>query len=406
MSRHNKKSGTGARASSGQYVRIVLAIAAVITAIGTIIVGLSDAWSRIYIARLPIRATEVAAVHTMSATATQTTSPSTTQTESVLDPAMPAASPTSTMVFPRPQPSPLVTPSPVPTASSTPLVPSPTLEAASTACSSGQIVFASDRDGDFEIYSMNPDGSHQRQLTQNNDRDLLPRLSPDGTRIGFVSNRDGQGDLHDIYVVDVDGRNLQQLTNEGAEDLAWSPDGKYIAFTSNRAGNFEIYVMNADGTNPRRLTFNRVWDNRPAWSPDSTKLAYSSRRSGSDDRGPWDIRVIDLDGRNDVEVITNRSRNIRPAWSPDGKQIAYATDLHGGWELYLKDVDGKQPAARLTNDGADDVEVVWSLDGRCFAFVTERSGDREIWTMDTKGGHLKNLTKHSESIDMYPFWSP
>ena len=109
------------------------------------------------------------------------------------------------------------------------------------------IAFNSDRDGDWEIFVMNADGTDVRQLT-NNDDDGSPAWSPDGERIAFISTRDGD---YEIFVMNADGTEVRQLTDndDGDYQPSWSPDGERIAFASNRNGDWEIFVMNADGTN-------------------------------------------------------------------------------------------------------------------------------------------------------------
>jgi dipeptidyl aminopeptidase/acylaminoacyl peptidase len=101
-------------------------------------------------------------------------------------------------------------------------------------------------------------------------------------QIAFASDRDGN---REIYVMSADGTGLERVTNDPAEDgqPAWSPDGTEIAFSSNRDGNFEIYVMSADGTGERRLTNGSESDQSPAWSPDGTEIAYFSNRVGGFD---------------------------------------------------------------------------------------------------------------------------
>src|SRR5216117_1854859 len=111
---------------------------------------------------------------------------------------------------------------------------------------------------------MNADGSDPRNLTNNPGGDDTPAWSPDGTRIAFTSARDGNWE---IYVMNADGSNATRLTDNGAQMPAWSPDGTRIAFTSARDGNWEIYVMNADGSDPRNLTNNPAADGGAAWRP-------------------------------------------------------------------------------------------------------------------------------------------
>src|SRR3970282_1591316 len=117
----------------------------------------------------------------------------------------------------------------------------------------GLIVFTSDRDGLFEIYVMNADGSNQTRLTSNSFFAFGPRCSPDASRILFTSSR---GMAFDVYVMDADGSNQIQLTSDPSSDSSpdWSPDGSKIAFQSTRRGNYEIYVMDADGANQTSVT--------------------------------------------------------------------------------------------------------------------------------------------------------
>ena len=117
--------------------------------------------------------------------------------------------------------------------------------------------------------------------------------------------------------MDADGSNPTRLTdNPGLDaDPAWSPDGTKIAFASFRDGNQEVYVMDADGSNPTRLTDNPASDIVPAWSPDGTKIAFASRRDGNPE-----VYVMDADGSNPTRLTDNPTFDGVPAWSPDGTQ--------------------------------------------------------------------------------------
>jgi len=195
-----------------------------------------------------------------------------------------------------------------------------------------RIAFESDRDGNFESYVMSADGSNPTRLMQDSGRG--PVWSPDGQRIAFIDARDGN---LEIYVIDVDGSNLIRLTQNASNDLfpTWSPDGQRIAFSSDRDGNSEIYVMSADGSNLIRLTQNAGdWNWFPTWSPDGQRIAFVSDRDGN-----LEIYVMSADGSNPIRLMQDPGNDRDPAWSPDGQRIAFVSDRDGNDEIYVIDVD-------------------------------------------------------------------
>ena len=225
-----------------------------------------------------------------------------------------------------------------------------------------QIAFSSERDGNTEIYVMAADGKNQRRLTNNPASDHSPSWSPDGKRIAFVSRRDGhfigEGGLSsEIYVMDADGGNQQNLTDNDFYDThpSWSPDGERIAFASRRDGHFigegglssEIYVMDADGKNTRRLTNNRKSDWSPSWSSDGKWIAFRSDRKG--DGVNYEIYVMDADGGNLRRLTNNRKSDFSPSWSSDGKRIVFSSYRDGNGEIYVMDNDGGNQQ-KLTNN--------------------------------------------------------
>ena len=168
------------------------------------------------------------------------------------------------------------------------------------------------------------------------------------------------------YVMDVNGNNPQNLTNDRNDDRhpAWSPDGKRIAFSSTRDGHFktkfgitdEIYVMDADGQNEQRLTDNRNNDWDPVWSPDGNRIAFSADRKG--DLVSFDIYVMDADGGNQQKLTNNRGWDSSPSWSPDGNRIAFSSERDGDYEIYVMDADGANPQ-NLTNNPRSDASPAW-----------------------------------------------
>ena len=264
----------------------------------------------------------------------------------------------------------------------------------------GKIAFVSGRDGNFEVYVMNADGSGQTNLTNNPDVDFLPAWSPDGSRIAFESARDGNPG---IYVMNADGSGQTRLTdNPGDLAPAWSPDGSRIAFTSDRDGNNEIYVMNSDGSGQTRFTDNPADDGLAAWSPDGSRIAFTSDRDGN-----FEVYVMNADGSGQTRLTDNPAFDGVAAWSPDGSRIAFNSDRDGNPEVYVINADGSNQT-RLTNNPAFDVvdPAAWSPDGSRIAFTSTRDdGNFEVYVMNADGSGLTNLT-NNPAFDGLAAWSP
>ncbi len=218
-----------------------------------------------------------------------------------------------------------------------------------------KIAFTSDRDGNLEVYTMNADGTAQTNVTNNPAADVIHDWSPDGTKIALSTDRDGN---RQIYTMNPDGSAPTRISQNTANDdgPAWSPDGTKFAFDSDRDGNQEIYVMNADGSGSTRLTNHPQADARPDWSPDGTKIAFQTLRS---ERG-WDVYTMNRDGSAQTAATNNFNfiDDLRPAWAPDGTKIAFATTRDGNSEIYTMNPDGSAPT-RVTNTSAHSSGPDW-----------------------------------------------
>jgi Tol biopolymer transport system component len=265
---------------------------------------------------------------------------------------------------------------------------------------SGRIVFQSDRDGDWEIYVMNPDESHTVQLTDNTAADEYPVWSPDGKQIAFKSDRDGN---FEIYVMNADGTNQRRLTNHSAndEDPAWSPDGKRIAFHSDRKSALEIYIMNADGSGLIPFTHTIGKNALPAWSPDGKRIAYTGNRYLG-----WNVYVTDLEKTDDTR-ITDGHGACRPDWSPDDKKIAYVSQkADGKGDIWVMNPDGSQKTQLTFDDANYDYYPAWSPDGKYLVYAKtsdKNTGNWELYVISSDGKEQARLTNHP-ARDKFPDW--
>jgi len=268
---------------------------------------------------------------------------------------------------------------------------------------SDQLVFDSTRGGDFrDLYVMNRDGYDLSRLTRGEADSIAGPWSPDGTRIVYMAFG---LTTSDIWVMNADGTEPVNLTDTPDVDEgfpAWSPDGTHIAFTSRRDGNNEIYVMNADGTNPTRWTDNPADDFAPAWSPDGTQIAFVSDRGR--EAGVYDLYLMDVVSTAVRRLTDDEAIDYSPAWSPDSTRIAFRSHHDGAADIYVINVDGNG-LTNLTNDPSDDWAPTWSPDGTTIAFQSNRDGNWEIYTMAVDGSGATNLT-NDPADDQMPFWRP
>jgi TolB protein len=240
-----------------------------------------------------------------------------------------------------------------------------------------QILFAA-RSGSWDIYVINADGSGLRNLTNTPDiHEYSPSWSPNGKSIAFSrgspttkprSNGNGtvtSVNTTNIFVMNSDGSNAAQLTNEDSNNLSpkWSPDGRLIAFVSNRIdGSPEIFVMNADGLGQANVTDfpeRGVYGTDPTWSPDGRFIAFTRH---SKDRS--DIFIVDVDGDNLRQLTHSAGQDSYPAWSPNGQWIAFVTSIDRTGQIHLLSPDGTNTIALTDLAGVSHSAPAWSPDGK------------------------------------------
>jgi Tol biopolymer transport system component len=286
-----------------------------------------------------------------------------------------------------------------------------------------KIAFETKRDGNYEVYTVNPDGSDLINLTKTSPTwEGNAAYSPDGTKIAFG------GDLDDIYwqiyVMNTDGTNIRRLTSTfGTADNwepTWSPDGTKIAFTSNRDGDGEeIWVMNADGTNQVKLTDTPGYQNlQPDWSPAGDKIAFLTNRHNPNGYDNFELYVMNVDGTNQTRITNNThlagaNNDYYPEWSPDGTKIAFVYD--GGNEprsdqIHVMNADGSG-RVNLSNNTAYEYNPAWSPDGSQIVFMSNRDGNFELYVMNADGTNQTRLTYNlgngidpKTANDYFPDW--
>lgn len=273
-----------------------------------------------------------------------------------------------------------------------------------------QIVFASNREGNYDIYVMNTDGSGLANLTAHEADDTQPTWSPDRQRIAFVSDR---GDNETVYLLQMSTLDVRPLTNtlRHATSPVWSPDGKYIACVvydddtdTSKDSDGELALVSIEDGSVTILKQVLKGEDNLAWSPDGSKLAFSARDSTSANANR-DIFVINTDGSGPVVNLTNNlADDDAPAWSPQGTRLAFQTDRQGNFDVYVMNADGLAPT-RLTDDSAFDGLPSWSSDGTHIIFVSNRDGSNDIYSMPDNGSKQVSLAPHRGN-DTDPAWQP
>lgn len=300
---------------------------------------------------------------------------------------------------------PTTTPSPLPTVTDIilpTLSPFPTPQPPTPIQIPDEIVFQSNRDGDFEIFIMNTDGTNLRQLTINTVDDRFPRVSPDGRRIAYESGRGGKSEIH---VMNRDGSGQQRLTfNEELDELpTWSPDSQQIIFVTwvSRTDS-ELFVMGADGSNLRQITDTPTDEGHVSWS--ESGLAFNATEPGTDN---YQLYASDTNGGNRQRLTNSRIDEWSPEWSPDGTQILFLSErgssVNSG--IYVMDMASKEARPIYNNEDRRLLEwgAVWSADGQQIVFAMDQTDDTaDIYIMNADGSSVRRLIERGG----YPAWAP
>jgi TolB protein len=327
------------------------------------------------------------------------------------DPASPTPMPTLRATFTPLIPMATLTPLPTATATST-SSPSPTIPPLDTATSGPPAEATPDAPSAVPPTDV-PSATSTLELPTATP--VAPTATPRPQWIAFETERGELGD-YEVFVVAADGSRLSNLTHSWADDVApvWSPDGRRIAFVSFRdtltgkwgMGPGSICVMDFDpqtgigGGDVRCLTDREGKDGWPTWSPDGQRIAFESDRSGD-----WDIWAINVDGSGLTNLSRSPEDELYPAWSPDGTRIAFTSKRSGNLDVWVMNSDGSNPV-NLTQHPKRDRYAMWSPDGQKILFNTNRDGDQEIYVMNADGTDAANVSQAPKSTEGLADWSP
>jgi Tol biopolymer transport system component len=230
-----------------------------------------------------------------------------------------------------------------------------------------------------------------------------PAWSPDGAHIAFWSSD------NIMNIMDIDGANVIRLPNAVGtvyDSLSWSPNSASIAFVSEINGNYDIYVMQVDGSYLKRLTNDPSDDWSPEWSPDGTRIAFLSRRGeymmGPTPEGKCGLAsgcgypktyTMKSDGTDVKRLIESPGTDWYAKWSPDSAKIVLVSERDGNPEIYIVNPDGTG-LVRLTDNKFEDSSPVWSTDGTQIAFTSKRNGYLNIYVMNTNGTNVVQMTRN------------
>jgi Tol biopolymer transport system component/DNA-binding winged helix-turn-helix (wHTH) protein len=252
-----------------------------------------------------------------------------------------------------------------------------------------KLLYVSDRDGNFEIYAINADPSHQTNVTRHPAEDIEPAWSRDGKTIAFISNRDGKESL---FVMDPDGANPRKLVSDISSRVSWSPVGRRIGFAVARAGNVDVYVADADGGGVVQLTHTTAHENEPVWSPDGRKILFSYPVEGT-----AQLYMMNADGSGAARISNSPEHEWQHDWSPDGKQIVFTRSRNRSVQrdIWMMNADGGNPHMIAASPGEDEFLFPrFSPDGQRIAFQRRVASplQADIWVMNADGGGQMRLT--------------
>lgn len=272
----------------------------------------------------------------------------------------------------------------------------------------GEILFTSRRDDNFEVYLMQADSSSPRRLTHDPKTDYAVAWAPDGRYLLFYSNRSGN---EEIYRMNPDGSGITNLSNHPGSDrsASVSPNGKLITFAATRdTKEPEIYLMHADGSRQQALTRNGRYCESPVFTRDGKQIIFTllaDASADSTDKNNYELYIMNLDGSQQRRLTHKKGYDSGADPSPNGKQIAfYGRSEAGHSDIFIMNRDGSG-VTNLTQDAQEDYSPSWSPDGQWIAYTSGSAANYDIWIINPRTRERRRLTTQPKR-DESPYWKP
>ena len=266
------------------------------------------------------------------------------------------------------------------------------------------LLFSDQRPPQYKPRLMNYDFRNKSvvQLLQMSESQYWASLNHEGDQIVFVLHSDVGSD---VYMIDSDGSNLKKIPGVHKWNVGpkWSPDGNSVYFLSSSEDTtfkaYDMYKYNFQSRLTERITTKPIKISDYSFSPDGTKILFSHPQMGED------VYVMNIDGSNLQNLSNSYSRDTGARWSPDGSKIVFQSDRDGNWEIYLMNSDGSEQH-RLTHDSEIDVHGIWSPNGDYIAFDSERTGMRQTYVLILEDEFIHQLTYSRNGSYLHFIWAP
>jgi len=265
----------------------------------------------------------------------------------------------------------------------------------------GKLAFHSKRSGVLQIYVLHGNSGKIDPLTSGTRQSFEPNWSPDCQSLVYTSGNGGNDDF-EIYTMQADGQNARKVLSHPIVDdwsPMWSPQGDTIAYVNNAKGRLNVCFVSIEGEQKGCLPRGEYDNAFPAWSPDGSKILFASDRDGH-----WNLYLATVGQESrPVQLSKNTYKNIQPSFSPDGRSIAFASKRMENYDIFVINADGSHER-QLTTDPADDVTPRW-VGSDQIVFASLRSRNWDLFLMKANGKDVRRLTR-SDGMDKWPEWCP